>query len=66
MNVIELRGPIRREHHHDMIENLQAKGLLKIIKLSELHKSMPKLHGNVKEFVLKQREDLRQQILALL
>ena len=49
-----------------MIENLQVKGLLKIIKLSELHKSMPKLHGNVKEFVLKQREDLRQQILALL
>ena len=49
-----------------MIENLQAKGLLKIIKLSELHKSMPKLNGNVKEFVLKQREDLRQQILALL
>ena len=66
VNVIELRGPIRREHHHDMIENLQAKGLLKIIKLSELHKSMPKLHGNVKEFVQKQREDLRQQILALL
>ena len=66
VNVIELRGPIKREHHHDMIENLQAKGLLKIIKLSELHKSMPKLHGNVKEFVLKQREDLRQQILALL
>jgi len=66
VNVIELRGPIKREHHHDMIENLQAKGLLKIIKLSELHKSMPKLHGNVKEFVQKQREDLRQQILALL
>ncbi len=66
VNVIELRGPIKREHHHDMIENLQAKGLLKIIKLSELHKSMPKLHGNVKEFVQKQREDLKQQILALL
>jgi len=66
VNVIELRGPIKREHHHDMIENLQAKGLLKIINLSELHKSMPKLHGNVKEFVLQQREDLKQQILALL
>ena len=66
VNVIELRGPIKREHHHDMIENLQAKGLLKIIKLSELHKSMPKLHGNVKEFVLQQRDDLKQQILALL
>ena len=66
VNVIELRGPIKREHHHDMIENLQAQGLLKIIKLSELHKSMPKLHGNVKEFVLQQRDDLKQQILALL
>ena len=66
VNVIELRGPIKREHHHDMIENLQAKGLLKIIKLSELHKSMPKLHGNVKEFVLQQRDDLKQQILGLL
>ena len=66
VNVIELRGPIKREHHHDMVENLQAKGLLKIINLNELHKSMPKLHGNVKEFVLQQREDLKQQILALL
>ena len=66
VNVIELRGPIKREHHHDMIENFQAKGLLKIINLSELHKSMPKLHGNVKEFVLQQRADLKQQILALL
>jgi mitochondrial fission protein ELM1 len=66
VNVIELRGPIKREHHHDMIENLQAKGLLKIINLTELHKSEPKLHGNVKEFVLQQREDLKQQILALL
>jgi len=66
VNVIELRGPIKREHHHDMIENLQAKGLLKIINLTELHKSHPKLHGNVKEFVLQQREDLKQQILALL
>ena len=66
VNVVELRGPIKREHHHDMIENFQAKGLLKIINLSELHKSMPKLHGNVKEFVLQQREDLKQQILALL
>ena len=66
VNVIELRGPIKREHHHDMIENLQEKGLLKIINLTELHKSLPKLHGNVKEFVLQQREDLKQQILALL
>jgi mitochondrial fission protein ELM1 len=66
VNVIELRGPIKREHHHDMIENLQAKGLLRIINLTELHKSEQKLHGNVKEFVLQQREDLKQQILALL
>ena len=66
VNVIELRGPIQREHHHEIIENFQRVGLLKIISLSELHRSENKEFGDVKKFVEKERKDLRDQIYKLL
>tara|TARA_B100000989_G_scaffold150757_1_gene112373 strand:- start:2095 stop:3042 length:948 start_codon:yes stop_codon:yes gene_type:complete len=66
VNVIELRGPIQREHHHEIVENFQREGLLKIISLSELNKSENREFGNVKKFVEKERKDLRDQIYKLL
>lgn len=66
VNVIELRGPLKREHHHEIIENFQELGLLKIISLSELNRSENREYGDVKKFVEKERKVLRESIYKLL
>ena len=66
VNVIELRGPIHREHHHDVIEGFENSGLLKIISLNELNKSENREFGNVKKFVEKEQKELKEKIYKLL
>ena len=39
VNVVELRGPIKREHHHEVIESFKKRGLLRILKLNQLQLS---------------------------
>ncbi len=66
VNVIEMRGPISKEHHHEIIESLQDKGLLRILRLNQLHLSENKFQENVKEFVVTERDALKSRILKLL
>ena len=66
VNVIELRGPIKREHHHDMIDLFEKKKLLRKVSLSELNQSRNKDDHNVREFVLLEREGLKNQINRLI
>ena len=66
VNVIEMRGPITKEHHHEIIESLQDKGLLRILRLNQLHLSENKFQENVKEFVVTERDALKSRILELL
>ena len=66
VNVIELRGPIKREHHHDMIDSFEKKKLLRKVSLSELNQSRNKDDNNVREFVLSEREGLKNQINRLI
>ena len=66
VNVIELRGPIKREHHHEIIASFAEKGLLKVLRLNQLHKSEDKYQEKVKEFVVAERDSLKSKILDLL
>ena len=66
VNVIEMRGPISKEHHHEIIESLEKKGLLRILRLNQLHLSENKFQENVKEFVVTERDALKSRILKLL
>ena len=66
VNVIEMRGPITKEHHHDIIESLEDNGLLRILRLNQLHLSENKFQENVKEFVVTERDALKSRILKLL
>ena len=66
VNVIELRGPIKREHHHEIIESFDKKGLLKTLKLSELNLAESKINDQVRNFVLEERASLKRQILELI
>ena len=66
VNVIEMRGPIKKEHHHEIIEGLKKKGLLRILRLNQLHLSENKFQKNVKEFVVTERDALKSRILKLL
>ena len=66
VNVIEMRGPITKEHHHDIIESLEGKGLLRVLRLKQLHLSENKFQKNVKEFVVTERDALKSKILKLL
>ena len=66
VNVVELRGPIKREHHHEVIESFKKKGLLRILRLNQLQLSDHKYQDKVKEFVIAERENLKQRILELL
>ena len=65
VNVIELRGPIKREHHHDVIDSFKKRGLLRILKLNQLQLSDQKYQDLVKDFVLSERESLKQRIFEL-
>ena len=65
VNVIELRGPIKREHHHDVIDSFKKRGLLRILKLNQLQLSEQKYQDSVKDFVLSERESLKQRIFEL-
>ena len=66
VNVIELRGPIKREHHHEIIENFERKGLLRVLRLTELNRSKPKLDTGVRRFVMEERASLKKQIMELI
>ena len=66
VNVIEMRGPISKEHHHEIIESLEKKRLLRILRLNQLHLSENKFQENVKEFVVTERDALKSRILKLL
>ena len=66
VNVIELRGPIEKQHHHEIIESLEKKGLLKTLRLNQLHLSENKYQENVKEFVVTERDALKSRILKLI
>ncbi len=66
VNVIELRGPIKREHHHEIIASFEQMGLLKTLKLNELHLSKDKYQEKVKEFVVAERDALKSKVLDLL
>lgn len=66
VNVIELRGPIKREHHHEIIENFERKGLLRVLRLTELNRSKPKLDTGVRSFVMEERASLKKQIMELI
>ena len=65
VNVIELRGPIKREHHHDVIDSFKKRGLLRVLKLNQLQLSDQKYQDIVKDFVLSERESLKQRIFEL-
>ena len=52
VNVIELRGPIKREHHHEIISSFEDKGLLRILRLNQLHLSEDKYQEKVKRILL--------------
>jgi len=65
VNVIELRGPIEREHHHDVIDSFKKRGLLRVLKLNQLQLSDQKYQDIVKDFVLSERESLKQRIFEL-
>ena len=66
VNVIEMRGPIKNEHYHQVIAALENKGLLRILKLNQLHLSENKFQKNVKDFVVTERDALKSRILKLL
>ena len=66
VNVIELRGPIKREHHHEIISSFEDKGLLRILRLNQLHLSEDKYQEKVKEFVVAERDALKSKVLDLL
>ena len=66
VNVIEMRGPIKKEHHHEIIENFQKKGLLTILRLNQLQLSENKFQKNVKDFVVTERDALKSRVLELL
>tara|TARA_B100000989_G_scaffold233903_1_gene180712 strand:- start:2792 stop:3739 length:948 start_codon:yes stop_codon:yes gene_type:complete len=66
INVIEMRGPIQYEVHQDLMQSLQEKGLLKIMRLNELHLSENKYYGNVKKFVVTERDALKSKLQKLL
>ena len=61
-----MRGPIKKEHHHEIIENFQKKGLLTILRLNQLQLSENKFQKNVKDFVVTERDALKSRILELL
>jgi len=65
VNVIELRGPIKREHHHDVIDSFKKRGLLRVLRLNQLQLSDQKYQDIVKDFVLSERESLKQRIFEL-
>ena len=66
VNVIELRGPIKREHHHEIISSFEDKGLLRILRLNQLHLSEDKYQEKVKQFVVAERDALKSKVLDLL
>ena len=66
INVIEMKGPIQYDVHHDLMQSLQKKGLLKILRLDELHLSENKYYGNVKKFVVTERDALKSKLQKLL
>ena len=43
-----MRGPIKKEHHHEIIESFEKKGLLRILRLNQLQLSENKFQQNVK------------------
>ena len=61
-----MRGPIQYEVHQDFMQSLQEKGLLKIMRLNELHLSENKYYGNVKKFVVTERDALKSKLQKLL
>ena len=61
-----MKGPIKYELHHDFMQSLQKKGLLKILRLDQLHLSENKYHEDVKKFVVTERDALKSRILKLL
>ena len=66
VNVIEMRGPIKMQHHQEILQSFEKKGLLKILKLNQLHHSENKYTNNVKDFVVTERDALKSRILELL
>ena len=66
VNVIEMRGPIKKEHHHEIIESFEKKGLLRILRLNQLQLSENKFQQNVKDFGVTERDALKSRILELL
>tara|TARA_B100000886_G_scaffold299092_1_gene227482 strand:+ start:3260 stop:4207 length:948 start_codon:yes stop_codon:yes gene_type:complete len=66
INVIEMKGPIQYETHHDFMQSLQKKGLLKILRLDQLHLSENKYHEDVKKFVVTERDALKSKLQKLL
>ncbi len=66
VNVIEMRGPLKKEHHHEIMESFEKKGLLRILRLNQLQLSENKYHNNVKDFVVTERDALKSRILELL
>ncbi len=66
VNVVELRGPLKLEHHHEILKSFEEKGLLKVLDMNQLHLSENKFYGNVKEFVVTEREALKSKVLNLL
>ena len=66
VNVVELRGPIKREHHHDVIDSFKKRGLLRVLKLNQLQLSDHKYQDEVRNFVIAERESLRARILELI
>jgi hypothetical protein len=61
-----MRGPIKKEHHHEIIESFEKKGLLQILRLNQLHHSENKFQQNVKNFVVTERDALKSRLLELL
>ena len=66
VNVIKIRGPIKKEHHNEIIESFEKKGLLRILRLNQLQLSENKFQQNVKYFVVTERDVLKSRILELL
>ena len=57
---------LKREHHHEIISSFEDKGLLRILRLNQLHLSEDKYQEKVKEFVVAERDALKSKVLDLL
>ena len=65
VNVIELRGPIKRTSSRNNCIFCR-KGFLKMLRLNQLHLSEDKYQEKVKEFVVAERDALKSKVLDLL